>query len=263
MLIDWFTVAAQIVNFLILMWLLKRFLYKPILKAIDKRNEKIKSQLEEAASKKAEAEKEKTEYNQKNADFEKQKDLLINKANEEADTQRKQLLEKARKEAEELRSRLQKSLQEEKQNLNKEINEKIQNEVFAISRKVLTDMASVTLEEHVNKAFIHRLKDLQGEERDQFINVLKSAHEIDVTSAFDLPQEQQKEIEETIKGIANDEIIKVNFKINDANISGIKLITGGYKLSWNISDYLTSLENSLSELIEDQNINEKEKQEAE
>ncbi|NLX99005.1 MAG: hypothetical protein GXY83_22905 [Rhodopirellula sp.] len=32
--IDWFTVAAQVVNFLILVWLLKRFLYKPILHAI-------------------------------------------------------------------------------------------------------------------------------------------------------------------------------------------------------------------------------------
>ena len=35
MLIDWFTVAAQVVNFLVLMWLLKRFLYKPIVYAID------------------------------------------------------------------------------------------------------------------------------------------------------------------------------------------------------------------------------------
>ena len=35
MLIDWFTVFAQAVNFLILVWLLKRFLYKPILHAID------------------------------------------------------------------------------------------------------------------------------------------------------------------------------------------------------------------------------------
>jgi F-type H+-transporting ATPase subunit b len=41
MLIDWFTVAAQIVNFLILVWLLKHFLYKPILDAIDAREKRI------------------------------------------------------------------------------------------------------------------------------------------------------------------------------------------------------------------------------
>jgi hypothetical protein len=41
MLIDWFTVGAQIVNFLILVWLLKHFLYKPILNAIDAREKRI------------------------------------------------------------------------------------------------------------------------------------------------------------------------------------------------------------------------------
>ena len=35
--INRFTVFAQAINFLILVWLLKRFLYKPILHAIDER----------------------------------------------------------------------------------------------------------------------------------------------------------------------------------------------------------------------------------
>ena len=41
MLIDWFTVGAQVLNFLILVWLLKRFLYRPILHAIDAREQRI------------------------------------------------------------------------------------------------------------------------------------------------------------------------------------------------------------------------------
>ena len=41
MLIDWFTVGAQIVNFLILVWLLKRYLYKPILSTIEEREKRI------------------------------------------------------------------------------------------------------------------------------------------------------------------------------------------------------------------------------
>jgi len=48
MLIDWFTVGAQIVNFLILVWLLKHFLYKPILDAIDAREKKIAAELADA-----------------------------------------------------------------------------------------------------------------------------------------------------------------------------------------------------------------------
>ena len=53
--IDWFTVVAQAINFLILVWLLKRFLYKPILHAIDEREKGIAAQLAQAEAKKAEA----------------------------------------------------------------------------------------------------------------------------------------------------------------------------------------------------------------
>ena len=52
--IDWFTVVAQAINFLILVWLLKRFLYKPILHAIDEREKGIAAQLAQAEAKKAE-----------------------------------------------------------------------------------------------------------------------------------------------------------------------------------------------------------------
>jgi F0F1-type ATP synthase membrane subunit b/b' len=52
MLIDWFTVGAEAINFLILMWLLKRFLYKPILDAIESREQKIAAELADAATKK-------------------------------------------------------------------------------------------------------------------------------------------------------------------------------------------------------------------
>ena len=55
MLIDWFTVAAQALNFVILVWLMKRFLYQPILHAIDEREKLIASELANADKKKAEA----------------------------------------------------------------------------------------------------------------------------------------------------------------------------------------------------------------
>jgi F-type H+-transporting ATPase subunit b len=51
MLIDWFTVGAQVLNFLILVWLMKRFLYQPILDAIDAREQRIAAELANAAAK--------------------------------------------------------------------------------------------------------------------------------------------------------------------------------------------------------------------
>ena len=73
MLIDWFTVAAQVVNFLILVWLLKRFLYKPILRALDAREQQIALTLADADAKKAEAQQERDEFRKKNEAFDQQR----------------------------------------------------------------------------------------------------------------------------------------------------------------------------------------------
>jgi F-type H+-transporting ATPase subunit b len=80
MLIDWFTVVAQIINFLILVWLLKRFLYKPILNAIDAREKKIAKELADADAKKAEALKEREEFQHKNEELDQQRKMRTKNA---------------------------------------------------------------------------------------------------------------------------------------------------------------------------------------
>jgi len=80
MLIDWFTIGAQALNFLILVWLLKRFLYKPILHAVDAREKRIAGELADADAKKAEAQKERDEFQHKNEEFDQQRAALLTKA---------------------------------------------------------------------------------------------------------------------------------------------------------------------------------------
>src|SRR5450631_3388047 len=105
--IDWFTVIAQVINFLILVWLLKRFLYKPILHAIDEREKGIASQLAQAEAKKVEAQQERDDFQHKNEAFEKERAALLSKATNEAQAERQRLLDEARKDAELLRAKRQ------------------------------------------------------------------------------------------------------------------------------------------------------------
>src|SRR5471030_3083536 len=102
MLIDWFTVGAQVLNFLILVWLLKRFLYKPILHAIDEREKLIATQLAQADAKKAEAQKDRDEFQHKNDAFDQERAALLKKATDEARAERDRLLGEARKDADSL-----------------------------------------------------------------------------------------------------------------------------------------------------------------
>ena len=97
MLIDWFTVVAQAVNFIILVWLLKHFLYKPILDAIDAREKRIEMELAAADAKKAEALKERDTFLRKNEAFDEQRAALLSAAETEANVERRRLLDEARR----------------------------------------------------------------------------------------------------------------------------------------------------------------------
>src|SRR3990172_6125549 len=102
MLIDWFTVGAQVLNFLVLVWLMRRFLYRPILNAIDAREKRIAKELADAAAKQAEARDEREEFQSKNEEFDRQRAALLAKATDEANTERQRLLDEARKAADAL-----------------------------------------------------------------------------------------------------------------------------------------------------------------
>jgi len=248
--INWFTVIAQVLNFLILVWLLKRFLYKPVLNAIDEREAKIASQLKDADAKETNAKKEQAEFRKKNETFDQEKKGLMDQAVAEINVERDKLLESARNDAVVLRSKLKNTLKETQDNLNRDIAQKTQKEVFAIARKTLADLASISLEEQSANIFIKRLRELKKEEKEQFTEAfipMKIGNKpILVESAFDLPEKQQSEIKNTV-----DEILETKTKFQFVTapelISGIELTSNGYKLAWSISEYLNSLQDSISE----------------
>jgi F-type H+-transporting ATPase subunit b len=259
--IDWFTVIAQAINFLILVWLLKRYLYKPILNAIDQREQKIKSQLEEAAANKAEAQKAQDQYKQKNEEFDEQKSIMMNQAIAEVDDEREKLLEQARKDADTKRSALEKSLKDLQKETIQEIGKRIQSEVLSIARKTLDDLASASLEDQIANTFIKRIGELKDAEKERFISSFKSASTpLIIRSAFGLSTESQAKIQKAIND-ALKTTAQFQFDEKPELIGGIELVTNGYKLSWSISEYLTSLQNSISEITQGMSREEPEKRE--
>ncbi|MDP3072267.1 MAG: hypothetical protein Q8N18_18395 [Opitutaceae bacterium] len=153
MLIDWFTVGAQVLNFLLLVWLMKRFLYQPILNAIDSREKKIAAELADADAKRAEAKKDRDEFQRKNEEFDQQLAALLTKATDEAKAERQRLLDEARQAADALSAQRSAALASEAKNLNQAIARRAQEEVFAIARQALADLATTSLEERLGDVF--------------------------------------------------------------------------------------------------------------
>lgn len=249
MLIDWFTVAAQLLNFLVLAWLLKRFLYRPILDALDAREERIAAELAEADVKKAEAQQERAEFLQRNEAFDQERTTLLRQATDEANAERERLLEQAQQDANALRMKRQEALRDEQQQLNAEITRRTREEVFAIARQTLTDLAGISLEAHMSEVFAGRLQALDHETKDAFAAAVKtSTAPVLVHSTFELPAEQRLAIQSALSAVLSTEI-SMRFETVPELVSGIELSAGGRKIAWSIADYLGSLEKSIDALL--------------
>ncbi len=251
MLIDWFTVGAQTLNFLILVWLMKRFLYKPILHAIDEREKRIAEELANADKKKAEAQKERDAFRHKNETFDQQRAALLSKATDEAKAEGQRLLDEARQAADALSAKRMETLRNDAGNLRQAISRRTQQEVFAIARKALTGLATASLEERLGEVFTRRLREMDGQAKAGLAEDLKTATDpACVRSAFDLPEEQRAAIQNALNETFSAEI-HVRFETAPDLISGIELSTNGQKVAWSIADYLASLEKGVDELLKE------------
>ena len=249
MLIDWFTVIAQVINFLILVWLLKRFLYRPILDAIDAREKRIVAKIADAEAKEAEAQKQHEEYQQKNETFDQQRNARMNEVLEAAKTERAQLLDAARQESDDLRDRLQQAIRNEQHSLNEELSRRAREEVFAIARKTLSDLAGTSLEQRMTEIFLARLRELNDAQMAEVKSAFKTSSDaLLVRTAFKLPAQQRAAIETVIAEIFGKQK-PLEFLIVPDLVSGIEISSDGRKIAWSIADYLGSLAKSIDDLL--------------
>ena len=239
--IDWFTVVAQILNFVVLVLLLKRFLYKPILDAIATREKRIADEIAEAKGKIAEAEKERNEFQHKNDEFHKARSALLEKVKMEADAERVRLLEEAKKSADDMNAKHLATLKADAKKLNHEITHRAQQEIFAISRKVLADLSTTSLEASLCAVFIRRVRELKSPAKEKFAKAFASASEPAlVRSAFELTAKQQEEIQKTLNDTFQEEI-KLRFQVEAELVGGIEVASNGQKIAWNIANYLKAM----------------------
>lgn len=249
MLVDWFTVGAQALNFLILVWLMKRFLYGPILHAIDEREKRIAGQLADADAKEADALTERNVFRQKNEEFEQQRAGLLKDAKEEASAERQHLIDQANEAAKILSAKRKESLRSDAHNLNQAIAQRTQQEVFAIARKTLADLAGASLEERIGEVFIQRLRAMDKPAKQRLAKAVRTAPgPALVRSAFDLPAVQRETISQALRETLSVDVT-VRFETAPEVVGGIEVSANGQKVAWSIAEYLRALEVGVGEIL--------------
>ena len=248
--IDWFVFLAQIFNFLLLMYLLKRFLYGRIIKAMDDREAKIAARFAEAERLKEEASEAVELYEKRNMLLGQKKEQMINEATMAADAKRKELMEKVREEVDAVKARWQDMLVREKDAFFYDLRQRAAKQLYATARKALADLADVELEERIVDEFIRRVKALDEEKSIQIRKAISGAgNKVVIQSAFGISEPRQAQIEEALKKqITNGFTIRY-LKQPDI-VSGIELRVNGHKIAWSLNEYLETLVESLTETLQ-------------
>lgn len=249
MLIDWFTVGAQVLNFAVLVWLMKRFLYQPVLQAIAAREKRIADQIADAAAKEAQAIAERKAFEDKNTAFDQQRASLLEQATAAAKAQGQQLADEAQAAALAQAAKHQQALATQAQQLQQLIASRATQEVFAVARKTLSDLASASLEERMVGVFTQRLADLPAPTKDQLGAALKQSTEpARIRSHFALPTHLQATVQDAVNTSFSTEVA-LHFETAPDTVCGIELSAGGQKLAWTITEYLRDLEQGVAELL--------------
>ncbi len=248
--VDWVTLSAQIINFLILLALLKKFLFDRIVKVMDEREQRISDRLKEADSKKEEADEELQKYQSKNDDLDQKHDELMEKAQKESEQEKKELIKRAREDVDSMRSKWRRSIEREKDSFLGDLRRKAGEQVYSVARKVLKDLSDYKIEEQIISVFLDRLSDLESDDRDEIAGLIReSNNNVIVKTSFELENDLQKKIESSIREIIYAEAA-IDFNTSKEFICGIEMRVNGKKVVWNIDSYLHALEERFQDLIE-------------
>lgn len=144
------------------------------------------------------------------------------------------------------------ALQSEQTRLSNEITRLTQEEVFAIARKALADLATVSLEERLGEVFTRRVREMDAKAKETLRQALQASSEPALLrSTFDLPAEQRAAIQDALNETFSAEI-RVRFETAPDEVCGIELTANGQKVAWSIADYLVSLDRKVGTLLESQ-----------
>jgi F-type H+-transporting ATPase subunit b len=237
MLLDWFTIFAQILNFFLLIVLLKFFLYKPIVGAMQERKERVENETRELREARADVSRVKTELLSMRTDLENREAEVMAEIQVEAERWRQQAMESALAEIETMRREWLASLDREKDLVALNLRTKLSHEVSATAASIVQDLSGCDFEQLIMSGFVQRIAD-------EARNVDCGDSDILIRTGFEHTDLQEQKLKQLIEGVftAKNELLF----ITDAGLGiGVEIIAGDRKWEWNLNSYIAELETKI------------------
>jgi|SRR5690554_3165334 len=163
--INW-TIFWQVFNFLVLMWLLIKYLYEPLTKMLDKRSNMIKNDLAQAEQSREEAAELKEKYENKLAEARSQAQEIVEEAEKRGKERAKEIVEEAKREAVIIRERNQKEIARAKEEARGEIRDELTGLSLMVAGKFIQEKLEKDEHYQLIEDYIDRLENTEfGEAR--------------------------------------------------------------------------------------------------
>ncbi len=236
--LNWSTFVLEIINFLVLVWILKRFLYKPVLDVINRRRAGIEKSLADAEALHADAARLQEQYEGRLADWD-----------QERQQARKTLLGELDAERSRKMTELQDSLQQEREtarvadahhqaNAMRKIEETALLQGARFATGLLEQASGPHTEARLVELVITELTQLPAERiaalRDSYG---KTPEAIVVESAFELPDDQCQRLKQVLATVSSPNI-PLRFEQNSELLAGVRINIGAWVLGVNLEDEL-------------------------
>jgi F-type H+-transporting ATPase subunit b len=232
---DWWTLALQAVNFLVLVWLLQRFLYKPVAGIIEKRRQDADKVMQEAERAKAEAEAARQDYENRMAEVAAERKRVLDEAHEAIGAERRAALDDARKEAEELIETARENIEKEKSAALKSLKGQIAELAGDMAAKLLNKAAPHVSDDSYLQAVCDKIDALPAKEKGRLRKSL-SAEDASLTVVTAQPLSRNSKTEWRKKLVAAlDPETRTQFATDSGLIGGAELRfpDAVLRVSWN------------------------------
>ena len=220
--LDWWTLALQTINVLILIWILSRFFFRPIMDIVAKRQEDTKKMLADAALARREAADVRGEAVKACAELAAERERLLAEARNAARVEKQNLLDHSSKEIVKLNSEAKAAIAREQGAAEQAIIDHATEISIEIARRLLARFPH----RDILRAFVDQIcrevHALPSEVRDNLISAAATAHPIEVVTATPVSGEEMRQVADALKEAFGLEL-SLAFRSDPAILAGIEL----------------------------------------
>lgn len=236
---DWSTFALEIINLLVLVWLLKRFLYQPVLNLVARRRDEIRQQLEEASQRQEQAETLRQQFEQRLSDWEEEK----SKARDELNHALEQEREKRLQALEEELSRQGQKYELQQQQLQAEWRSDAEDEALklaaAFSSRLLSELSGPELNQRLLQLFLRQFAELPDSTVERWRESWDDQKlRVDISSAIALNSSEKQQVRDALQRRLDLQNIDCHFSQDEKLIAGLRVAMGSWLLRANVRDEL-------------------------